>query len=177
MCIYYSIILCVTLQIVEATGNWQAHLKFLQNVYPKVHKPEHANIFREETRKHHFERCVRNLHKNGGRVWFALAGSNIVGSIAARRGKWCSMNAFYVAPLWQSKGVGKDLFREVVEFTSNRLIRIEVVEYLEKTIQLYRKWGFAQSSEEPVEQPWEADAPNFAKEVRCIIMTRAPKPF
>jgi len=77
------------------------------------------------------------------KTWLAFIGSELVGSITvADKGNECELRGFYVTARLQHKGIGKMLFKRALEFSRGRDIVLDTFAHNQKTIEIYKKWGF-----------------------------------
>lgn len=78
------------------------------------------------------------------RLWLAVDEANeILGMVAAtRKADVCEMRAFYVRPDLKGRGIGHALYRELLLFSQPLSIEVDVVEYMQDTIDMYQNWGF-----------------------------------
>lgn len=76
-----------------------------------------------------------------------------IGTIGAEhRTDYIELHSFYVAKQQQGKGLGRMLFNQVVEFAGELPIRLDVIQYMDKTIKMYKRWGF--EVDEAAGKPW-----------------------
>lgn len=68
---------------------------------------------------------------------------SLLGVVAAQRyPDYCQMMSFYVKPELKGQGIGHALYQKVLEFAADREILVDVVEYMQDTIDMYEHWGF-----------------------------------
>lgn len=80
---------------------------------------------------------------NKQKCWLAFADSELVGSITiAEREKDYELRGFYVRTEYQGKGIGKKLWKLVLNFVKGKDITCEIYAHNVKTIEIYKKWGF-----------------------------------
>ena len=76
-----------------------------------------------------------------------------IGTIGAEhRTDYIELHSFYVATKFQGLGLGRKLFDQVVEFAGDLPIRLDVIQYMDDTIDLYKRWGFV--IDEAAGKPW-----------------------
>lgn len=63
---------------------------------------------------------------------------------------YIELHSFYTAI--QGKGLGRKLFGFVEEFAGDLPIRLDVIQYMDKTIDMYKRWGFV--IDETCGKPW-----------------------
>ena len=111
--------------------------------------------------------------KSESRLWVALDGEKIIGSIAMVKSEenTAQLRWFAVAPRYQGKGVGKKLMDVAMEFCQERHythIYLWTVDILKSARQLYKNYGFTLNEEkwntewirEPLkEERWDFFAP------------------
>jgi len=77
------------------------------------------------------------------KTWLVFIGSKLIGSItAANKENECELKGFYVATKFQSRGIGKMLFKHAFDFSKRRDMVLDLYAHNRKTINIYRKWGF-----------------------------------
>lgn len=77
-------------------------------------------------------------------VWFVIDDTgHIIGVVAAvQQPRYCEMKCFYVRTDLRGQGIGHDLYRKVIGFAGQRQIVVDVVKYMQDTIDMYKHWGF-----------------------------------
>lgn len=117
----------------------------------------------------------RDLCENSddNKSWLAIdSGQQLVGVIAAHKYKeFCEMKAFYVDKEHQGQGIGRALYEKVLRFAGGMAMQLDVVNFMDKTISMYEKWGFkVDTSREAFEYPWEEWPPGPAHTMRARYM-------
>jgi ribosomal protein S18 acetylase RimI-like enzyme len=84
-------------------------------------------------------RWQQRLADPDGRLWVARADGEVVGFAGARDG-W--LEYLHVHPDAQSRGTGTALLRTALAWLGDGELRLGVVEYNERAIALYRRFGF-----------------------------------
>lgn len=62
--------------------------------------------------------------------------------VVAVEPKLCQMKAFYVKPELKGQGIGHALYTKVLKAAGDGPIQVDVVEYMQDTINIYEHWGF-----------------------------------
>lgn len=110
--------------------------------------------------------------------WLAVDDNNdLIGTVVAEiEGNVCRMRSFYVSPKLKGQGIGHALYGKVLEIAGDRTIEVDVVEYMQETIDMYKHWGFKIDAEKGkliyqiVEWPEEA-----RQAYQAIYMTKPGK--
>ena len=128
----------------------RAYTDLLQKTYQDAYPNEEEGLKKEyfsekifntpDTQKY----LASNLLVNDKqKCWLAFINSELVGSISIiEREKDYELRGFYVATQYQNKGIGKKLWKHVLEFAKNKDITCDIYAHNEKTIGMYEKWGF-----------------------------------
>jgi GNAT superfamily N-acetyltransferase len=98
----------------------------------------------------------------------------VVGGVAVTKtdNGYCMMKGLYIDPAFQGKGYGTRLFELVREFADDMPIQIDVIQYMTRTLELYKHWGFEVTDAPLVSYPL-SDWPKAALEVyRGVTMVR-----
>jgi ribosomal protein S18 acetylase RimI-like enzyme len=108
-------------------------------------KPEHFSkeIFETPDTIQYFEGLLKSTPNQ--RAFIARDSNDVmVGTISIERlDDQYEIHAFYVALDRQGRGIGKRLMREALAFYDGTLpIRVEVAQSSQKTIAMYKHWGF-----------------------------------
>lgn len=78
------------------------------------------------------------------RSWLAFDNNKLIGSIycelVGENVAWLA--GFYVDPDYQGLGIGRKIYKLVLEFVKNRELQLEVYAHATKTIEMYKKWGW-----------------------------------
>jgi len=83
------------------------------------------------------------VNTNTQRCWVAYVGKELVGSITITLNSGeAEAKGFYVAPERQGQGIGKKLWDKAIEFAGNRDIVLDLYAHNQKTLAMYRSWGF-----------------------------------
>jgi ribosomal protein S18 acetylase RimI-like enzyme len=139
-------------KIVEASVDWADRFReFCRQVYQKSYpRPElgitkdlfSKEIFASPRIKSYFTyKCTPTAEQ---KCWLALDAEGVIlGVVAAHRyNEYCEMQSFYVSPECQGQGIGHALYEKVLEFAGKLPIQVDVVEYMQTTIDMYKHWGF-----------------------------------
>jgi GNAT superfamily N-acetyltransferase len=91
--------------------------------------------------KYYYDLCTTD---DNHIVWLAIsAEQELLGMVVAQRdADYCEMRAFYVKPELKGHGIGHALYQKVLEFARDQAIHVDVVEYMQETIDMYKHWGF-----------------------------------
>lgn len=78
------------------------------------------------------------------KTWLAVDDErNLIGMVVAQLADdYCEMRAFYVRSDLKGHGIGHDLYQKVLEFAAGKQIQVDVIEYMQETIDMYKHWGF-----------------------------------
>lgn len=80
---------------------------------------------------------------NKQRTWLTFDNKILVGSITIiEKESEYELRGFYVIPSYQGRGIGKKLWRKVFTFAKGKDITLDTYAHNEKTIEIYKKWGF-----------------------------------
>jgi len=95
--------------------------------------------------------------KDESRLWVALDGEKIIGSIAMVKSEenTAQLRWFVVDPRYQGKGIGKKLMDVAVQFCRERHythVYLWTIETLKSARHLYKKYGFT-----PNEEKWNTE--------------------
>jgi len=126
------------------------YTELLQKTYENAYTDESIDLKKEYFSKEIFntqntqEYLASNLEVNEKqKCWLAFDDQKLVGSITIiEREKDYELRGFYVAPEYQGKGVGKNLWELALDFTKEKDITLDIYAHNIKTIELYKKWGF-----------------------------------
>lgn len=84
---------------------------------------------------------LRNTNKQ--KTWLAFDGPRLVGSVTiSDGGEECEMRGFYVKTDYQGMGIGKKLWKLVLDFVKGKDITLDIYAHNIKTIEIYKRWGF-----------------------------------
>ncbi len=78
------------------------------------------------------------------KAWVAALDGKIVGAISCEIKSQLEgeIVAFYVLPQYQDQGIGKQLYTKALDFVGQRDLVLDVYAHNEKTIAMYKKWGW-----------------------------------
>lgn len=78
------------------------------------------------------------------KIWLAVDDNNsLIGMVVAQNvDDYCEMRTFYVRSDLKGHGIGHDLYQKVLEFADGKQIQVDVIEYMQETIDMYKHWGF-----------------------------------
>jgi GNAT superfamily N-acetyltransferase len=168
--------------IIEAGPEWSdRYLHFCQKAYKTYYTRTElgitADLFSEKvfTTSRVAEYFDRMFTKDpANRVWLAVNGSSILGGVCVQKYlDHCEIKGFYVAPDLKGQGIGRTLFRKVEEFADGMELRLDVVNYMQDTINMYKHWGFTiDEARGYIEYPWEGWPAKARYANRGIFMMR-----
>lgn len=170
-------------QLIEAGAEWaDRYREFCQKIYQATYAREDLGILPELFSKESFSTpstvgYFKDLFSGDGKQWLLVDdGKNIIGGIVAtKKSDYCEMKGLYIDPAYQGKGYGRQLFLKATEFAGELPIRIEVVQYMQKTIDLYKRWGFEiDEAVEPIRYEIDGWPTEALDEYRGIVMVRKP---
>lgn len=126
------------------------YTKFLQKTYQDVYAAEGIGLKKEYFSVQIFNSArvqkylASNLKVNDHqKCWLAFIGAKMVGSITIiERKNEYELRGFYVATKYQSKGIGKKLWNLARGFAKDKDVTCDIYAHNEKTIDVYKKWGF-----------------------------------
>lgn len=116
----------------------------------------------------------RSLFTNGT-VWVARHNNKIIATIAAERtDTFCVVRCFYTNKDYRGLGIGKKLFTLAEHHAGDLPMKVTIVRYTKKPIELYEHWGFKITEGKKVNYTW----PNWPKKAQQnmwgVEMTRHP---
>lgn len=128
----------------------QEYTKLLQKTYQDAYPDEKTGLLKEyfseeifnipDTQKY---LASNLLVSDKQKCWLAFIDSELVGSISIiERKDDYELRGFYVKTEYQGTGIGKDLWRLVLNFAKRKDITCDVYAHNTKTIEIYKKWGF-----------------------------------
>jgi GNAT superfamily N-acetyltransferase len=89
----------------------------------------------------HFKATAQNTDTNA--AWIAEVDGKIVGTISvAYRGDYDEVHGFYDDLGLQGQGIGTQLWEQMLRQRKNTKIVVDVFRGTNKTIAMYKKWGF-----------------------------------
>lgn len=109
------------------------------------------------------------------KAWFAIdKQDDVIGGVVAHRlTDYVEMKTFYVVPEYQGRGIGRQLYNKVLEFAGPQPIQVDVVEYLDKTIEMYKHWGFeVDKSRGAITYPWSMWPKEAIESYKGIYMVK-----
>lgn len=76
------------------------------------------------------------------KTWLAFINSKMIGAATCiiKSEKEAELTGFYVAPEYQGKGVGKKLYRLVIDFADGKDLVLDIYAHNTKTIEMHKKW-------------------------------------
>lgn len=170
-------------RLIEAGLEWaDRYREFCQKVYQATYVQEDLGILPELFSKESFTTpstigYFKDLFSGDGKQWLLIDDNEkiIGGIVATKKSDYCEMKGLYIDPDYQGRGYGKQLFLKVLEFAGNQPIRIEVIQYMQKTFDLYKRWGFVvDPTIEPVRYSIDGWPENALEQYQGIVMIRQP---
>ena len=135
----------------------------LRDTWLETYPNEEQGITREdilsrydENNPRHQQRIAERMEKlKGGQAdpeihsWVAKDGEKIVGFCSAYKRDHARIQAIYVLPEYQGKGVGAKLMQTALEWIGEgKDVYIDVASYNQKAISFYEKFGFKKTGRE-----------------------------
>lgn len=174
----------MTYEIVTATPKYADEYRMMcQRVIQATYPNKERGI-----KKEHFSEYIFNTDPGlleywasitrpakGKKTWFALDdGGKVIGGVSVSSHRdYVEMKTFYVDLIYQGKGVGRALYSKVLEFADSKSIRLDVVEYLDKTIAMYEHWGFKiDHSKGTLTYPWSMWPKEVVEAYKGIYMVK-----
>ena len=104
------------------------------------------------------------------KTWLGFLNSKLIASLTIfNKDDECELRGFYVAPKYQGQGIGKQLWELALNFSDGRDIVLDLYSHNQKTIKIYKKWGFKIDKQKGIfYRHW----PEWPKglEVECLYM-------
>ncbi len=171
-------------KIIEALPSWADKYRiFCQKTYTAAYVRPDLGITKDLFSKEVFNSQAivdyfNNLFKitANHKVWLALDNNNclIGGVVAHRYVDICVMKSFYVAPVLQGQGIGHDLYKKVLNFSGSLPIQVDVLKYMQSTIDMYKHWGFTIDSKRgEIVYDWDEWPEKARVAYKGIYMTRS----
>lgn len=129
---------------------------------------------RPETTEERRERQRRYVRTPPFHSWVALEGTNLIGFCTIKQNKHENrIQAFYVLPDFQNKGVGKRLLQEALGwFGQEKDVVLNVASYNEKAMAFYRAFGFVPTG--PVASSEALQLPSGVRLPEMNMVKRGP---
>lgn len=171
-----------TVAIIEADSTWADKYRlFCQRAYLSTYARPDLGVPAELFSVESFSTTSTIDYFNSlfeDSVWLMVDQTNtVVGGVAAAKTEdgYCMMKGLYIDPALQGNGYGRHLFGLVREFAGDLPIKIEVIQYMERTLELYKRWGFMVADRPLMSYPL-AGWPSEALQVyRGVTMIREAK--
>ncbi|MDO8429053.1 MAG: GNAT family N-acetyltransferase [Candidatus Daviesbacteria bacterium] len=151
------------IQIVDQTANDVLEVsRLLRDTWLDTYPNSEHKITREEILQRYdeaspdfqerIEKRKTNVNKDPNvHSWVAKEGEKIVGFCTATKGKENRINAIYVFPEQQGRGIGWKLMKNALDWIGEAdEICVNVASYNQKSIEFYEKVGFRKTSKEIV---------------------------
>jgi len=84
------------------------------------------------------------INSSTQKTWLVFSNSKLIGSATCKiidKDK-AEFSGFYVLPDFQNQGIGKMLYKNVLDFAKNRNLLLGIYTHNTKTIEIYKKWGW-----------------------------------
>ncbi|KKR54770.1 MAG: Acetyltransferase, GNAT family protein [Candidatus Curtissbacteria bacterium GW2011_GWA1_40_24] len=132
------------------SSDLEHYTDLLQRTYQEAYTDESigltADCFSKEifaTERVQAYLCSNLVQNDKQRAWLCFVRGALVGSATIiDHGDEFELRGFYVAPEYQGKGIGKQLFKMVLKFTQGKDIVLDTYVHNRRTLNLYKKWGF-----------------------------------
>jgi GNAT superfamily N-acetyltransferase len=169
--------------IIEGSPVWADKFRdFCRQAYQNIYPNKERGITKELFSQKIFgtERVIAYfndlcLNTDEHKFWLAVNDDQeILGGVAAQKySDYVDMKAFYVRPDLKGQGIGRRLYEKVKEFAAGMAMQVDVVEYLQDTINMYRHWGFEiDESKGTINYPWEHWPEEARLAHRAIFMVK-----
>lgn len=137
------------MQIIEGSAEWADRCReFCRQAYKAAYVRPELDITEDLFTKEIFmsPRIIKYFRDllDDNRSWLALDDEGgLIGMVAAKRHQdYCEMKSLYVKPGHKGHGIGHTLYQKVREYANGQAILVDVIEYMDETIDIYRHWGF-----------------------------------
>lgn len=111
---------------------------------------------------------------NRQKTWFAFINSQMIGAITciSKSKKEVELTGFYVALKYQDRGIGKKLYRLVVDFANRKDLVLDIYAHNTKTIEMYKRWGWKLDSTRGNKGYFFRHWPEWSKglQAKCMYM-------
>lgn len=153
------------------------YTKLLQKTYQDAYVDDEIGLtkdcFAEEvfntpdTQKYLTSNLEVNPHQ---KCWLAFISEQLVGALSIiEKEDDYELRGFYVDPSYQGQGIGRQLWELALQFAKNKDITCDIYAHNKKTIEMYKKWGFAVDAKRgEFYRHWE-EWPEGVK-AKCIYM-------
>lgn len=103
----------------------------------------------EQTKQFNTERLIKKLSDPGRHYWIAKTEGNIIGILTVSKGEEINtLQALYILPEFQGKGVGSKLIKNGLEWLGTKKnVVLGVASYNKNAIEFYKKFGFVENGE------------------------------
>jgi ribosomal protein S18 acetylase RimI-like enzyme len=119
------------------------------------------------------------VNSKNQKTWLIFSNSKLVGSATCKiiNEDKAEFSGYYVHPDFQGLGIGKKLYQKVLVFSGNRDLLLGIYVHNQKTIDIYKKWGwqidFSRGNSGYITGHWpEWPDDVFAKSVYMILKKR-----
>ena len=116
------------------------------------------------------ERILREMQRSNSHTWIAKVGLDSVGFVAvSKNAEQGQIDALHILPQFQGLGIGTILFQIALDWLGKRKISLQVVNYNQRAISFYEKFGFAitgEANDDPINLP-------HGKVINKVLMIRS----
>lgn len=135
--------------------NWKIQKACWLENFPskgRISKEDIIDWFDEdkEANKNKLEERSKKINKDTNRrLWVVKQGKKIIGFAAAKRGQKNEIEAMFVLPEYQRKGVGGKLINHVLKWVGfSKRIYVSVASFNTNAIGFYKRFGFIETNKE-----------------------------
>ena len=133
------------------TSDLSAYTNLLQSTYESAYVDESIGLTKERFSKEIFalddtQNYLKShlINNDKQKTWLAFINLKMVGAITCiiRNKKEAELTGFYITSNYQGRGIGKKLYRLVVDFAKGRDLILDIYMHNKKSIKMYKKWNF-----------------------------------
>jgi len=138
-------------EVIEAGPEWaDKYRQFCREAYLTAYVRPDLGITAEQFSENVFNspRVIKYFQDalnigDDHKAWLAISDDEVLGGVVGYiYGDYCELQTFYVKAELRGHGIGHALYAKILEFAHGLPIQIDVVEYMQDTIDMYRHWGF-----------------------------------
>ena len=151
-------------EVIEAGPEWaDDYRSFCRYAYLNAYVRPELGITQEQFSEEVFNsprvtKYFKDALEKGAdhKAWLAVNTGKILGGVVAyREPDYCEMQTFYVLPDLKGHGIGHNLYQKVLGFADGMPIQVDVLKYMQSSIDMYKHWGFkVDESRGEVEYDW-----------------------
>lgn len=139
-------------KIIEGSIDWaDKYREFCRAAYEAAYvNPERGitkdlfstEVFSSPRIVKYFQAVCANTPTN--KTWLAVDDNQkLIGVVSAHLyPEYCDMKAFYVKREYRGQGIGHALYEKVLDYAGPLPMQVDVIEYMQETIDMYKHWGF-----------------------------------